>query len=79
MYWQFSDIPAVVDLTGLETKSWVLLVWDQDKAEYKCGRDRDKTKTIKNHLKTNTISYTVRWAKMCEITDEYVIYLFIYL
>ncbi len=40
---QFSDPRSC----GLETKSWVLLVWDQDKTKYKCGRDRDKTKSIK--------------------------------
>ncbi len=39
--------PAVVALTGLETKSQVLFVCDQDKTEYKCGRGRDRTKAIK--------------------------------
>ena len=33
MHRQFSDIPAVVVLTGLEIKSRVLFVRDRDKAE----------------------------------------------
>ncbi len=42
-----SDNLVISRSCGLETKSRVLLVWDQDKTELKYGRDRDKTKTIK--------------------------------
>lgn len=47
MHQHFSDIPTDVVLTSLEINSRVLLVCDWDKAEYKCGRVRDKTKTSK--------------------------------
>ncbi len=38
-----SDNLVIYRSCGLETKSRVLLVWDQDKTELKYGRDRDKT------------------------------------
>ncbi len=38
---------SVVVLTGLDQKSWVCYVWDEDGTESKCVRFKDETQTFK--------------------------------